>query len=99
MSVLESLAYSGPVPVEILLWKSGSSPSDALSEILRLQDRDLVAVSGISASRLQELRLRVHDMPAGDLDAAMSAIHDALGDTDATIELTTAGLRAARAVV
>ena len=99
MNVLESLTYSGPLPVEILLWKSGSSPGDTLEEILRLMDRNLVTISGMSLTRLQDLLTRVRGIPAGDTSAAFSAIHDVLGDTDAAIELTTAGLRVARATV
>jgi hypothetical protein len=93
MDVLEILPYSGPLSVEDMLWRAGGNPADALKQVLRLADQKLVSLSGIAPGKLRDLLRQIQQVPTEDVDGARSTIHDWLGKTDATIELTSEGLR------
>jgi hypothetical protein len=97
MDLLEILKTSGPLPVELILWKGGDDPTETLARLLQLQDQKLLSVRGMPSERLQDLLIRLRGTSQEGLDAALSAIHASLGETDATIELTADGLRVARA--
>jgi hypothetical protein len=97
MNVLEILAYSGPLPVEDLVWKAGDTPSEALEQIITMADKGLVMVRGIQVEQLRDLRREIGVGQPGNADAALERIHGVLASTRAVVELTKDGLRSAPA--
>jgi hypothetical protein len=86
------------LPIEDVIWKAGDRPSDALEQIITMSSQGLVMVSGVPVEQLRELLREVRQSQPENSDATLSRIHDALANTNATIELTRSGLRSAPAV-
>lgn len=99
MNILEVLPYSGPLPLEDLLWKSDGRPDKALEQVLAMSARGLVVVNGIAVDKLRDLLRTVQGHPKGDVSANLRSIHEALAPTSPFVELTSKGLRAAPAPV
>ena len=97
-NVLGMLSYSGPLPIEDVLWRAGDAPGEALEQIINMTNQGLVLVNGIDIARLHALLVEVRAAVPGDSDSTLRRIHAAFADASPTIELTQRGLRTAPAV-
>jgi hypothetical protein len=97
MDPLGVLAYSGPVPLEDLVWLIGDTPSAALGQIIALSEKGLVLVTGLPLPQLRGLAHELAAHPSVDQTAALERLHTALANTKGTVELTRDGLRVAPA--
>lgn len=99
MDVLGILAYSGPLPIEDLVWRSDATPSGALEQIITMADKNLVTVSGIPIDQLRNLLQEIGQGQQVNPDATLERIHGALASTTGVVELTKDGFRFAPATV
>jgi hypothetical protein len=97
-NVLGMLSYSGPLPIEDVLWRAGDAPGEALEQIINMAGQGLVMVNGIDVEKLHTLLREVREAAPENADLTLGRIHTALADTSPTIELTRSGLRSAPAV-